>query len=468
MLIFKQKQTFSFMRLLGCLAVIMTANLFWSGHCQTEQGKQETAAGLLILEHAEVFDSRSGKFLPDRSLIIENGKITDLYDSSKRASPSGARVMNLTGKFVIPGLIDAHVHIASDPSGADSRNQVSKLLLRALQGGVTSVRDMAGDGRALADLVRAVKAGDITSPEIRFAALMAGPAFFTDPRAVMSARGETPGRTPWGRAVTMETDLVLAVAEGRGIGASGVKIYAQVEPGLLMRIVQEAHRQGMFVWSHAAIVPSRPSEAVAADVDVISHADHLVWEAMPEVNPRPNGLAARWQDADVRQVLPDDPAILSLLGLMKKKGTILDATLYPYKTVLRLAQKRHKNLLPIALERFRFACAVTRLAHDQGIPVCTGTDDLLDLDHSPLPNVHEEMELLVNECAFTPAEAILAATLTSAQTMGMERTHGAIEAGKIADLVVLTADPTVNILNTREIAFVLKSGQVVRRQSISK
>lgn len=437
------------------------ACFLWSGHIQAGQGKQGKAVQALALEHAEVFDSLSGKFLPNRTIIIEDEKISDLFESGSKALPSGADSRDLAGKYVIPGLIDAHVHIASDPSGCDSRDRVEKRLFQALQGGVTYVRDMAGDGRALADLVRAVKAGDIISPGIRYAALMAGPTFFSDPRAVMSSRGETPGEVPWGRAVTQETDLVLAVAEALGTGASGIKIYAQVEPELLTHIVQEAHRQGMLVWSHATIIPSKPGDAVAAGVNVISHADHLVWEALPEVNPRPQGLAWRWQDADVRQVSPDDPAILSLMELMRQKGIILDATLHPYKVQLDLAEKKYKKLLPIAMDRFRFVCGVTQLAHEQGVPVCTGTDDLLDPEYSHLPNVHEEMELLVNECAFAPAEAILAATLVSAQALGIEKTHGTIAIGKAADLTVLTADPSKDIRHTRDIAFVIKSGKVI-------
>ena len=458
----EQKQKIFSKRLFGCPVFIMAAVCFlWSGYNQSDQEKQGTAVRTLALEHAEVFDSLSGKFLPNQTIIIEDGKISDLFESGSKALPSGADSRDLAGKYIIPGLIDAHVHIASDPSDGDSRDKVEKRLLQALKGGITYVRDMAGDGRALADLVRAVKAGDIISPGIRYAALMAGPTFFSDPRSVMSSRGETAGEIPWGRAVTQETDLVLAVAEGRGTGASGIKIYAQVEPELLEHIVREAHRQGMLAWSHATIIPSKPGDAVAAGVNVISHADHLVWEALPEVNPRPQGLAWRWQDADVREVSPDDPAILALMELMRQKGTILDATLYPYKVTLGMAEKNYKNLLPIAMDRFRFACAVTKLAHDRGVPVCAGTDDLLDPEHSPLPNVHEEMELFVNESAFTPAEAILSATLVSAQALGIEKTHGTIAIGKAADLAVLTADPLRDIRHTRDIAFVIKSGKVI-------
>ncbi len=96
-----------------------------------------------------------------------------------------------------------------------------------------------------------------------------------------------------------------------------------------------------------------------------------------------------------------------------------------------------------------------------------GPDDLLDPDYSPLPNVHEEMELLVHESAFTPAEAILPATQASARALGIEKTHDTIAIGKAADFVVLTADFTVDIRHTRDIVFVIKSSKEVRLQSCS-
>src|SRR5439155_9632347 len=110
------------------------------------------------------------------------------------------------------GLIDSHVHLATSPN----RRYAEALLRRDLYSGVTTVRDMAGDARVLADLSRAALIGEIPAPDIAYAALMAGPAFFKDPRTVDSARGAVAGEVPWVRVVTPATDLALSIAGGKG------------------------------------------------------------------------------------------------------------------------------------------------------------------------------------------------------------------------------------------------------------
>ena len=147
---------------------------------------------------------------------------------------------------------------------------------------------------------------------------------------------------------------------------------------------------------------------------------------------------------------------------MAGQGTILDATLCTGLAMLETAEKDYPKLLPIARMRFGFACGVTRLAHEMGVPVCAGTDGLMDEADSPFPNLHQEMELLVRESSFTPAEAIRAATQVAAKATGIEKTHGRIAVGFAADLVVLAADPLADIRRTKEIVLVIKSGREVR------
>lgn len=414
---------------------------------------------LLILDHASLFDAATGKMQGDRTLVVEKERIAAVYPSGSQALPKEALVIDCSGRFVIPGLIDAHVHLATDPSGRDGRERILHDLAEALRGGVTFVRDMAGDARLLADLQRASLNGELAAPNISYSALMAGPGFFSDPRNDMACRGKIPGQAPWNKAVTQETDLVRAVAEGKGCGASAIKVYAQVEAPLLRRIVAEAHRQALLVWSHAALSPSKPGDAVDAGIDVISHADLLVWEAMPRVDPGPNGLARRWLGEDLRAIPPDHPAIVTLLRRMKEKGTILDATVYIYRIMQGMAQEKQPELKPIVDQRARFAYAVTRLAHAMGVAVCAGTDGMRERDDAPLPALHKELETLVSECGFTPAAALRAATLDSARALGIAATRGSIEPGKIADLVILRADPTLDIANCGAIEQVIKSGK---------
>ena len=146
-----------------------------------------------------------------------------------RPVPDGAEVVDLAGRFVIPGLIDSHQHLATPPD----RVQAEAWLRRMVYGGVTAIRDMADDLRQIADLARACLVGEIPGPDIRYAALMAGPSFFDDPRTWQVSPGETPGTVPWMQAITDETDLVIATALARGTHASAIKIYADLPAELV-------------------------------------------------------------------------------------------------------------------------------------------------------------------------------------------------------------------------------------------
>jgi imidazolonepropionase-like amidohydrolase len=390
----------------------------------------------LALAHVTVIDGTGAPARPDRTLVIRGGRIIAELASGSAEPPAGAEVLDLRGRWVIPGLIDTHVHLATDPSAGDRRDLVVQRLRNALHGGVTTVRDMAGDGRALAELARAALVGDIESPAIYYAALFAGPEFFTDPRVLAVSRGVPPGEAPWARAVGAETDWRQAVAEARGTGATAIKVYAAVSAAVLRPLVREAHRQGLRVWAHATLFPARPSEVVAAGVDVVSHASLLAWETAERVP----GLTER------RRVQPpgvDDPRIKSLLQNMARRGTILDATLF---------------VMGDAPPEIRRWCSeVTRAAWAAGVPISAGTDSIGVDAPGTLPNIHEELALLV-EAGLTPLDAITAATRNGARAIGIEKTRGTLAPGMAADLVVLSADPLADIHHTRDIMLVLRDG----------
>ncbi|MEO8743482.1 MAG: amidohydrolase family protein, partial [Lysobacteraceae bacterium] len=310
-------------------------------------------------------------------------------------------------------------------------------------------------------LAQQSNSGAIAGPDIFYSALMAGPSFFAeDDRVQPSAPGENAGATAWMRSVDANTDLPQAIAEAKGAGATGIKVYANLSADLVAKITAEAHRQGLRVWTHATIFPAKPSDAVATGVDTISHSAYLVWEAAPSV-PDDYGVRTR---GDFSHIAPDAPQILALFDAMKQKGTILDATLHVFAF---LATHRPKE---VGAGMMPWTYAVTKLAHARGVSIDVGTDSQgFDggADGSPnlktMPVVHAEMALLVEHAGFTPIEAIHAATQVGAMALGQSATRGTIVQGMRADLVILTADPTSNIHNTTKIAFVVKNGIVYRR-----
>jgi imidazolonepropionase-like amidohydrolase len=412
----------------------------------------QPAAETVALTHATVIDGTGAAPMADSMVLIRGGRIAAVYPAGNQPVPNGARVEDLAGKWLIPGLIDAHVHITS---GNGDLVQYRELLGRLLLDGVTGLRDMAGDARVLAYLSREARLDAPGWPNIYYSALMAGPTFFfEDPRVPDSSRGVTLGSAPWMRAVDETTNIRTAVAEAKGTGATAVKLYANLPAALLKEIAAEAHRQGLLVWAHATVFPAVPSDAVAAGATTISHTAYLVWEAAPHVPPDYRSRAF----GDFTHIRPDNPKIVKLLDQMKEHGTILDATLRVFQQ-----QTEHspdalgKGILP-------WIYAVTRAAHNAGVLVDAGTDSqgLAGRQADAGPAVVDEMVLLVEQCGFTPEAAIQAATQVSAMAVGQASERGTIAPGMVADLVVLNADPTANVRNVRKIVEVMKDGRVFK------
>ena len=132
------------------------------------------------------------------SILVRGERIQAIAPKSQLVPPAGSKVVDVTGLYALPGLINTHVHIATD----STREQALSLMSRDLYSGVTAERDMAGDTRQLAELSRVSLLGEVAGPDIYYAALMAGPSFFKDERTHVAARGAVAGEVPWMRAVT--------------------------------------------------------------------------------------------------------------------------------------------------------------------------------------------------------------------------------------------------------------------------
>jgi imidazolonepropionase-like amidohydrolase len=403
------------------------------------------AQSRLILDDVNLIDGSGAPAKPHMRIVIR-GERMEAVDAASGPAGSAATVWNLHGMTVIPGLIDAHVHLTT---GTGNAEQIEKLLRFGLLGGVTSVRDMAGDDIQLAELAKRFTASDQPGPRIYYSTLVAGPQFFNDPRTKASTHGGTPGQVAWMRAVEEKSDIPAIIAAGKATGATGLKIYADLPAPIVDKLVAEAHRQGLRVWSHSAIFPAKPSEVVEAGVDVISHSNYLGDEGMyPPVASYE--LARRGAGIDYHATPVDGIAIGRLLQLMKNHGTILDETLFV------TSASKHGEDDPV----WTWTVAVTRRAYEMGIPLAAGTDSFGNPSRDAAPNIHQEMRLLVEKCGLGPVEAIQAATQTAARAIGIEKSYGTVEAGKMADLVILRGDPSSDITKTKDIVAVIKGGEI--------
>lgn len=407
----------------------------------------------LLLTHVTLIDGTGADPHPGTSLLIEDGKISKIVRYGGKP-PAADRVINLQGRFVMPGLVDSHYHLIP---GVRTEAEDTNLRRFALLGGITAVRDLAGDGAALASLAKAAENAATPSPRIFYSAFFAGPTWFAnDKRASIMMHGLPTGEAPWARQIRPETNIPVAVAQAKASGATGIKLYADLSPAQVTSIAAEARRQGMRVWSHATIFPAKPSDAVAAGVDTLSHANLMVWEAvdaLPAISDTAGNKMVGWATQSI-----DDPRIEKLLRSMKDRGVIFDDTLVHAR--LRLEPAIAKDNPQMALDIDRWVVSLVRKAHAMGIDLAAGTDFQEDPDDRAYPNIHDQMALLVSEAGLKPFEALRAASYNGAKVLGQQKNFGILEEGKRADLVVIRGDPRRNMKYTHDIEWVMKGGVI--------
>ncbi|WP_310754661.1 amidohydrolase family protein [Candidatus Palauibacter soopunensis] len=435
-----------------------------------------------IYEGVSVMDGTGAPLMPDMSIVVRDGRIAALAPTDELSLDAWpeAEVEDARGLYVIPGLIESHTHLATRADRAAAEFELNRLIY----GGVTTARDMAGDVRALAELQRAALVGEIPSPDIHYAALVAGESFFVDPRTRSSSMGEVPGRVPWLQIVDDETDLVETIALARGTWATGLKTYASIEGPLLARIAAEARRQGIPVWSHTHVGPALPMDVARAGVTSMSHVCSLASAAIPD-EVIEEALAGR--RSGMVQVDLDDPRIDAVLEEMKRQGTVLDATLKVGFFRQEMTMARDSAAAPPARRPaaarpdapgegpdapppdprrrgVRAACSaeesvgLTRRAHEAGVLIAAGTD-APPAAGSEWPALYDELAYLHERVGMPMADVIRAATRNGALALGLAEDIGTVEEGKYANLVFLEEDPTAGVENVKSIRFTLKRGR---------
>jgi imidazolonepropionase-like amidohydrolase len=409
-----------------------------------------------VYRHATLIDGTGAAAKRDMAVVTLGERITAvLADASlKAAQLRGAKQVDLSGKFLLPGLIDSHQHLATPPDRAEAEAR----LKRDIYSGITATRDMADDLRQMADIARQARVGEIASPDIYYAALMAGPSFFIDPRTQAIAQGVIAGQVPWEQAIDATTDMPLAVARAKGTNATAVKIYANLPGDLVAKITREAHRQGLQVWAHGMVFPATPVEVVDAGVDAVSHSCYLAYQAMDR---RPESYQQRFpiEGALFRK---DNPVTAALFADMAARGTVLDATLHVYREVEAAAKEQHKPpLCTVAL-----AAKITNQAYRAGVTISADTDAHTD-PGDPWPALFDELELLNRAAGLPPMAVVQAATLNGAKAAGQQQEMGTVETGKLANLVVLTRNPLQDVRNFRSVVLTVKRGRQFPREDRS-
>lgn len=381
----------------------------------------------LALTNASVIDVRTGSIARGATIVLRGGRIESIGSG---AAPAGVRAIDLRGRFVLPGLIDAHTHAADFAS-----------LRRALQSGVTTVRSSGVSNYADVGFRELVKKGAVDGPDV-----MAS-GYHVRPRIAEEAFLGDPAYADLMSGVTTIEKLTRAVQMNLAHGVDWIKILATERAGTpdtdpRIQVYTEAEIR--------AVV----QEAATKNVPVQAHA-HGDEGAMAAVR------------AGVRSIEHGTYLSDATLQAMKERGTYLDPT---YTTVIDVAEAGGDYDIPAL--RIRGGHMLPRLrrviqqAQKIGVKIVTGGDT--GYGPSSLTRIGQEMAHFV-ELGLTPLQAIQSATLVNAEMLRLEKSIGQLQPGLEADLVAVDGNPLENIGVVQDPVLVISNGRIaVNRVSFAK
>ena len=394
----------------------------------------------LALVGATLIDVTGKPPTPDAVVVIEGDRIVAAGARSAIKIPEGAKTVDVTGKFLLPGLWDMHAHLYQPELGPTY-----------LAAGITTARDVGNDIEFGTGLRDAAKEKRGLGPRMLLAGYINGKNEYHS----FDVQVETP------------EEARAAVQRYKNAGYEQIKIRDNVKLETLKAICAEAHRLGMTVTGH---VPEglNALQAVEAGMDQIAHINFVLTGFFPK----------RDRSNPPVQINLNAPNVTNALKFFKEHGTVIDPTDAVMEMMLRPTNKPIESFEPgltkappelsvqinkkgqppgqeegIAMV-FDVWLKITAALQHAGVPVVAGTDVGV-----PGHTLHRELELYV-KAGFTPLEAIQAATIVPARVMKLDAEVGTIEVGKRADLIVVDANPLDNIGNIRKLRFVVTQGRM--------
>jgi imidazolonepropionase-like amidohydrolase len=416
-----------------------------------------------------LIDGSGGPALPDAAIVVRRGRIESVGTRAGFTLPARTVEVNVAGRWIIPGLIDAHAHVEN------------WALPRYLAWGVTTVRDMHGSLDRILRLRGQVNLGAVAGPRIYSVGAMIDGLPTTYPDAI---------------GANSPRDARKAVDRLVNAGVDAVKVYTRVDQALLKAVIDEARTFNLRVSGHLGL-----TDAVTASREGIWSIEHLsgVPEAsMPDASSlmaaHYRGLFSGWTAFERSWAGLDSAALDRVATELATRKTILVPTLVLHETFSRLddpavLQDTMLRAVPEAAQRrwnvpdmvkragwtaedypaFRAARPqqdrFLRMFAAAGGRIAAGTDASNQL---LIPGYSEHQELaLLQAAGLTPRDALQAATRNGALLLGVD-SLGLIAPGKVADLVVLTRDPLVDIRNALAIDRVMSRGVLLSADSIRK
>lgn len=434
---------------------------------------QSAPTGVVTIANVTIIDTTGGLPQLHRTVTVRKGIIEDIRDSTLPKRKDRGVEVNGTGKYLIPGLWDMHVHMVFGDWFPRGKEVTLPLFIA---NGITGVRDMGGELEVLQQWRKEIDAGTLLGPRI----VMSGPML----------DGPKP-RFPSSIAIQTAEDGQRAVADLKQRGVDFIKLQSLIPRDAVFAIADEARRQGIPFVGH---VPDsvRASEASNAGQKSFEHLIGIFEGSSPLEDEFLKGGKSEGKFLSTY----DPKRAEALFALLAKNQTWQCPTLVWERggNLLELNDTAHDPLAKyvpaywkdVTWKRFakeimqdntddfstrkRFVdkeLEVVKAMHKASIPFLAGTDTPPGVYVFPGFSLHQELQRFV-AAGFTPLEALQTATLNPAKFLGMQDRLGSIEKGKLADLVLLDANPLEEIRNTQRIAGVVVNGRYLSRAELDK
>jgi imidazolonepropionase-like amidohydrolase len=455
----------------------------------------------VLIENGTLFDGTGAPPRPGISVLVEGQRIAAVAPAGQLQGPPGARIIDASGKWLIPGLIDMHIHVMLS-GGEDA-------LYAWLGTGITTVRDVGGAPEVLLPLRDAVDRGEKTGPRI----VSYGPLLDGSPSIFGARRGPT---LPGAGEITWVLEDVAAAERAcddlLARGVDGFKMYAGLRPDLITAFIKRVDGR-VPVTGHLS--RTWASEAVEAGIDCLEHVHATVYQDVvkPEHrHPREEGngfipnywtwLNAGWAEADleadyvkrfvdllVRKGVTLSPTTVLITGGMATREALDEPGLkYTPKGLAERRRQQQEQMQRLREEAERAGRPLPAAAGLQGDPEVgrrarenelrflrmvyeAGGSLVPSTDTGAAPNqvpgfaLHRELALF-SEAGIPNAKVLEMATANAARVMRRQDDFGTITPGKRADILLLGGDPVTDINNTRKVEAVIKDGVVYDPQPL--
>lgn len=422
-------------------------------------GAQVPAPGVIAFTGARVIDGTGNAPIEQATIVVTNGRITAIGPSATVMAPAGATVVNVAGKTIIPGLINAHAHIDPDISvnpGPYRDEMVRRLKMYAAYG-VTSVMTLGfetydePEGFYLRDTQR-LGIGPVATD---------APRLYASGRPVLFRPGPNGSETPDDARIDVQRHVPLR-ADFIKLHLDGFPV--DLKPDVVAAAIDESHKHAMNVAVHIVFLKDAKL-SIERGVDVIAHSVRdmdIDAATIAEMKRRGTALIptlSRDRSVFIYENLPDffkEPFFTRGLSVFKREMDLLSEPARQQGIRANAGAQASKTQLAQGLKNLKMLV-------DAGIPIAMGSDSGSIPDRNLGRwigyNEHNELELMVS-AGMSPMQALVAATGTAARVMKIDGA-GTLQNGKWADIVVLNANPLMDIKNTRQIDSVYIGGRRV-------